>query len=170
MKCAVSACEIEATRKGLCNKHYRRMKAHGDPNTVVNRPAGSGTPHNRGYWMYEINGRSVMRHILLAETALGKPLPHGAEVHHVDEDRGNDSPGNLVVCQDRGYHALLHKRAKALAACGHANWIMCQICKRYSPPEEIRAYKNGVKWHPECWAVKFGRRGSANGLHVQAGQ
>lgn len=156
-KCSVDGCTLTASRKSMCNNHYRMMRKYGDPLFRQNRPLGSGTPHNKGYWMYEINGRSVMRHVLAAEKAIGKKLPLGVEVHHVDDDRGNDTNSNLIVCQDRAYHMLLHKRTKALKISGHANWITCQICKQYSPPEEIKSYSNGVKWHPACWAEKFGK-------------
>lgn len=43
-----------------------------------------------------------------AELALGKPLPLGAEVHHV-----HDRADTLVICQDREYHLLLHARMRA---------------------------------------------------------
>lgn len=65
----------------------------------VRKPAGGG-------YMYE--------HILIAEKAVGHALPKGAEVHHVDENRSNNANGNLVVCQDRAYHQLLHRRMRRL--------------------------------------------------------
>lgn len=51
----------------------------------------------------------VLDHILVAEKALGKLLPPGVEVHH-------HTPTQLVVCQDRAYHQLLHQRTRALKA------------------------------------------------------
>ena len=56
----------------------------------------------------------VFEHILVAEKAMGKYLPKGAVVHHIDENGLNNAPGNLVVCQDDSYHKLIHKRARAL--------------------------------------------------------
>lgn len=61
----------------------------------------------------------VYTHILIAEKALGKPLPPDAEIHHVKGNTNN--PGNLVICQNRTYHWLLHQRQRAYDACGHAN-------------------------------------------------
>lgn len=89
----------------------------------------------------------VDEHILIAEKALGRPLPHGAVVHHADRDGLNNLPRNLVICQDQAYHLLLHQRMRALKACGHAGWRRCRHCKHYSPPEEISAgnHQKGAK-------------------------
>lgn len=65
--------------------------------------------------MITIEGRRVYEHIYLAEKALGKPLPKGAIVHHMNENPAdNFTPFNLVICPDQAYHLLLHRRAKAL--------------------------------------------------------
>lgn len=143
--------KVEQLRRGLCNLHYRRLQAHGDATKTVNRPAGAGTPHIDGYWTFEIDGRAVMRHVLIAERAIGKRLPKGAQVHHVDLDRSNDANDNLVICPNAAYHQLLHRRTAALDACGHADWIQCSQCKGWSPPDQLRVYKaSGNKWHPAC--------------------
>lgn len=55
----------------------------------------------------------VGHHVLVAERALGKHLPKGAIVHHVDGDTRNNTPSNLVICQNQAYHCLLHKLARA---------------------------------------------------------
>jgi hypothetical protein len=75
----------------------------------------------------------VAEHVLLAEQALGRYLPDGAEVHHVDGNVTNNTGSNLVICQDKAYHKLLHYRAKVLRAGGNPNTDKfcrdCQICK-----------------------------------------
>lgn len=60
-----------------------------------------------------------MVHVIKAEHALGKVLPDGAEVHHFDEDKSHNENSNLVICQDRSYHKLLHRRMKILRAGGN---------------------------------------------------
>jgi hypothetical protein len=76
----------------------------------------------------------VFEHILIAEKAVGKFLPTGAEVHHVN---GTRDSGPLVVCQDHGYHMLLEQRTRAYKACGHANWHRCWICKEWDSPDRL---------------------------------
>jgi hypothetical protein len=110
----------------------------------------------------------VLEQFLVVEKALGKHLPEGAQVHHIDGNYLNNKPNNLVVCQDQAYHSLLHQRQRALESCGNPNWLRCDYCGKYSPPEDMVCYqsKNGRGRHRECiksymaeWE-KRGRRGS----------
>lgn len=41
---------------------------------------------------------------------MGKKLDSKHPVHHVDGDVKNNSNNNLVVCEDAGYHYLLHRK------------------------------------------------------------
>jgi hypothetical protein len=59
-----------------------------------------------------VNGKFESRR--LAEKALGKPLPKGAVIHHIDGSSLNDIPTNLVVCPSHAYHMLLHARTRQL--------------------------------------------------------
>lgn len=60
-------------------------------------------------------------HVKIAEQALGKPLPPRAQVHHVNEDGQDNRNQNLVICQDRKYHMLLHIRTRTIRAGGDPN-------------------------------------------------
>ena len=100
-------------------------------------------------------GRLRGEHVLIAERAIGRPLPLDAIVHHVDGDGKNNEHSNLVVCPSQTYHQLLHLRQRALDACGNANWIKCQFCKEWGPKESMytyvpKKYKESRGWHRDC--------------------
>lgn len=104
----------------------------------------------------------VTEGIIIAEAALGKPLPPRAEVHHVNEIKNDNARGNHVVCENRGYHMLLHQRGRALKASGHANWIKCAYCKQYDSPDNMYVRKNvNQGWHRSCHADHERRRKNA---------
>jgi hypothetical protein len=90
----------------------------------------------------------INEHIWLAEKALGRALPKGTEVHHVN---GSKDGGPLVICQDRAYHSLLHRRTRALKACGHANWRKCWFCGQWDAPENLYIRPNRSEgFHRKC--------------------
>lgn len=81
-----------------------------------------GHPKASGGWVYE--------HVLIAEAALGRPLPPSVEVHHVDEDTQNNANSNLVICQDKAYHKLLHTRTRTVQAGGDPDTQkVCSTCR-----------------------------------------
>jgi hypothetical protein len=51
----------------------------------------------------------VYTHILAAEEKLGRPLNPGECVHHIDEDKRNNSLDNLIVFKSNADHAAFHK-------------------------------------------------------------
>jgi len=89
-------------------------------------------------------------HRMVVEKAIGHSLPARAEVHHIDEDRLNNTPANLVACEDCAYHNLLHARARALAACGDPNAVSCNICHSYERQDDIHRASARTAWHRDC--------------------
>jgi len=117
--CIAEDCKRDAKySSGLCKMHYLRFKRYGRLHTIVNRGSGYSIT-SKGYVMITVNGKSKLEHIHKAELALGRKLPEGAQVHHLDNIPWNNENSNLVICPDREYHALLHKRAKEL---GYENY------------------------------------------------
>lgn len=73
----------------------------------------------------------VYEHVLIAEAALGRLLPAGVEVHHVDEDGKHNKNRNLVICEDKTYHKLLHVRMRVVRAGGNPDTQrICCACQR----------------------------------------
>lgn len=94
-----------------------------------------------------------LEHRAVAERVLGKPLPPGSSIHHVNEDKTDNRPCNLVICENEAYHQLLHARMSAKAACGHAHWWKCQFCKQWDEPENLRRYPKHTAYHLVCAAT-----------------
>lgn len=92
---------------------------------------------------------SIKRSILVAEKALGKHLPIGAVIHHVNGIKNDDRPENLVICENQSYHHLLHERMKAKQATGDPHKRRCKLCKAWDIPDSLK--RTGDSWvHPKC--------------------
>lgn len=92
----------------------------------------------------------VQEHVYLAAKALGRAVPKGAEVHHVNGIKTDNRPENLVLYESRAYHKLLHQRQRALEECGNANWRKCRHCKAWDAPERLHVPGSGAAYHLEC--------------------
>jgi len=76
----------------------------------------------------------VKEHVLIAEAVLGRPLSQDHPVHHHDENGSNNSNTNLVICEDKKYHQLLHSRMNVIKKGGDPDiekW--CPGCERLLP-------------------------------------
>ena len=104
-------------------------------------------------------GRIIKEHIHVAERILGRKLPKGAIVHHIDGNRRNNEPRNLVICPSQAYHKLLHNRMNAMALGFPAEWRMCHICKQWDAPHRLYFRKSRPgQWHRACAGILRKRR------------
>lgn len=123
--------------------HGHWAKANGDYLSRI-KHQNSRTPHGDGYLSIYLKRKSVLEHIAIAEKAIGRTMPKGAQVHHVNGDRGDNTNSNLVICQDSAYHQLLHKRERAFDACGNADYLKCPHCKQWDSPTNMYVSPNGA--------------------------
>lgn len=145
--CVIEGCELLSTCRSMCPRHYRSWRRSGGL-----FKADGPISNDQGY-LY-ISGRPL--HIEKAEKALGKSLPAGVIVHHVDYDKANNEGNNLVICPSISYHRLIHRRTDAYNACGNANHHRCAICSNYDSTDNMKIHYNGPNGtqyvHKQCRA------------------
>ena len=104
----------------------------------------SGKRHRSGGYINVSPGKGkggyFREHVLIAEVAIGHRLPDGAEVHHFDAVRSHNANTNLVVCEDRAYHMLLHSRQRISDAGYDPNdYKICSLCQTAKPRSEFHS-------------------------------
>jgi hypothetical protein len=99
----------------------------------------------------------VREHVLIAERALGRPLPKKHPVHHVDGQTNRNANDNLVLCESHQYHQLLEQRTPAFIACGDASARRCKFCHRYDRQDDISVSGTSA-YHRSCNALYEKRR------------
>lgn len=148
-KCLLPECGKPHIAKGYCQNHYRVFKRHGTPTPV--KPELKTHTATGGYKFITDNGRTKYLHVAAAEKAIGKELPVGAEVHHINGNPSDNANGNLVVCPNHEYHMLIHQRERSLNACGNPNHRPCRICGEYDSVDNMAPYRKQF-YHRACCA------------------
>lgn len=151
--CQVEGCGERRHARGVCKAHYEVARTRGCLPPLVRAANGTGHVTRAGYRL--IRGRPL--HRMIVEAALGRPMPRGALIHHVDGNPSNNAHGNLVVCQDQTYHLLLHQRTRALRATGNANARKCPFCKRWDSPDNMKPWGRCMH-HDSCRVAYDARR------------
>lgn len=127
--CTVAGCERPGNSYGLCTNHHRRQGLYGDPLAVA--PPRARRPAKRYAWTYApshpiatADGKVLThRHVLYERVGpgphpchwcgtsvqwrVGKPSAGALVADHVDHDRSNNDPANLVPsCNPCNGHRL----------------------------------------------------------------
>jgi hypothetical protein len=162
--CSIPGCDRQAVARGWCKRHWQNWNRNGDPVPAFDKNENGKGSIRDGYRYFTRNYRAVAEHVEVAERALGKPLPKGAVVHHVDHDRANNTPTNLVICPSTAYHTLLHRRERARDACGNPDYRKCWICKRYDDPAAMTKDSTAYApyYHRSCRREWEANRRAAN--------
>lgn len=117
--CIIEGCKkITSSKHGMCTSHYKQrwyLNSVGREEKIIRTSQERWVHSVFGYVMIKVQGKLVYEHRILAEKALGKPLPPKAIVHHMKAADDNHGYCKLVICPDQEYHMLIHKR---MEACG----------------------------------------------------
>lgn len=118
---------------------------------LVNMPE-----HSRAY---DVNGRNnesdhyVKEHILVAEEILDRPLREGEVTHHLDLNKTNNSPDNLLVLSGPMHiklHNWLNKHTitpnEYQEARNERGCVRCVICEKPVSSDSVHC-------SPECHAI-----------------
>jgi hypothetical protein len=101
------------TSTGLCACECggrTSLNRHSQPNRYIHGHNRRGTSvgwQEGGYWYFRIDGRNIAFHRWVAEQTLGRPLARDEVVHHVNGDKLDNDPDNVVVLT-RAEHQRLH--------------------------------------------------------------
>jgi hypothetical protein len=120
-------CGVKIILTGMMLRHFRKDNC-GCVDWRINRKRKRAKRYNaKGYFVTKegikylscpLHPRSrsgfVKESILIAEKALGKYLPKGAIVHHMNGDPSDNTPSNLAVLQNVAHHNIIHKKTRML--------------------------------------------------------
>lgn len=111
----------------------------------------------------------VMEHVRIAAIALGRAIPRGCDVHHVDGNKSNNANSNLVICDSGAYHRLLHFRMRVLAAGGDPDTErVCGKCRKCLPFAKFSLSKNSYcHYCKSCSAIQTAAWQKANPERVR---
>lgn len=148
--CSIENCgEHWRIIKGFCDKHYQRLKIHGDPLKTI-RDYGAGHLDKQGYKLLSVEGEKILEHRFVMQKFIGRKLKESEIVHHVDGNKLNNSIENLQV-MDRASHAKEHHtktfRNETHKQCTHCHKIKPRFL--FSIHNDKRT-KNGDGNQPRC--------------------
>lgn len=99
----------------------------------------------------------VYEHILVAEQKIGRLLTQEECVHHIDLNRSNNDPNNLMVFATRSDHAAFHKGIQAILnedgvyICPDKAIRIKHDCKNICPKCGINLKTINANMCLECW-------------------
>lgn len=133
--CCVSDCErpTRSASADLCDTHYMRQRRTGSVFTtrkLSRRPIGHRSVRTDGYVVVKVGPGKAdyqLEHRLVAEQMLGRTLATDEQVHHVNGQRADNRPENLVVMTN-AEHQRHHHREEWSAVRSSRVTLTCKSC------------------------------------------
>lgn len=100
----------------------------------------------------------IYTHVLVMSQKIGRALVDEEQVHHIDENRSNNHPDNLMLFANAKEHLAHHAQERAFAACGERFFMKCRYCKDYDDPVNMKVYSNAngsAQAHHKSCAIEY---------------
>ena len=113
-QCSIDGCDKPRSSHGMCGMHAQRFRRYGDPYYIT--PEQQRRSNNRAAQLARFDAvkettyrkrHGRHEHRVVAEQMIGRPLERGEIVHHIDGDKHNNDPSNLMVMTQND-HAREH--------------------------------------------------------------
>jgi hypothetical protein len=106
----------------MCGKHAMRVARYDDPNYLtpeLKRRKSNRDAQLKRFDLNDLNGYAKRNgrheHRVVAEKMIGRPLKPGEVVHHIDRNKRNNNPSNLMVLPSQRAHIKLHRKEMLIA-------------------------------------------------------
>ena len=139
-RCSVEDCPKQSIAKGLCPKHYQRLKKHGTIRMDWQREWGQGTIH-RGYKLIRVCGKQMAEHRHIMEQYLGRSINPREHIHHINGDTLDNKIENLCLIALRE-HSAIHRIGKYWHKGTSKTHKYCPKCRRVLPRAEFHPSKH----------------------------
>lgn len=99
----------ETVRRRLKECLINRLPRGSKPGELNHQYKGGTSIRSDGYEVRRGSREKPLEHRVIAERALGRKLNKGEVVHHINCDRSDNRPENLLICT-QAYHMQLHSK------------------------------------------------------------
>lgn len=153
--CCIDGCLKPVDSNGMCGMHAQRVRRYGDPHYIT--PEQERRANNRAAQLARFDSvkDSTYRkrhgrheHRVVAEQVLGRPLQPGEIVHHIDGNKHNNDPSNLMVMTQND-HAREHFAPHAQPI----TWNGKSMFPREWAEEFGMSYSNFYQRHQKGWSM-----------------
>ena len=132
LRCAVAECQSPVIARGVCNRHYKRLRKYG---TTAPQRSEYGYLAPDGYRYVTVDGEKVLEHRAVMARVLGRPLRSDEHVHHRDGDKLHNVPENLVLTTASDHRRLHVKYYR------DATHKECASCRQILPRDQFPPQK-----------------------------